>query len=42
MERFKVTLNQAFAIVARICQQTNSRLCDVARYLVDTREFPHQ
>ena len=42
MERFKVTPNQAFAILARISQETNSRLRDVARYLVDTREFPRQ
>ena len=42
MERFKVTPNQAFAILARISQETNSRLRDVARYLVDTRESPRQ
>ena len=37
MERFKVTPNQAFAILARISQETNSKLPDVARYLVHTR-----
>ena len=42
MERFQVTSNQAFAILTRISQETNSRLRDVARYLVDTREFPRQ
>jgi GAF domain-containing protein len=42
MERFKVTPNQAFAILARISQETNSKLRDVSRYLVDTGTFPRR
>lgn len=38
----QVTPNQAFAILARISQETNSRLRDVARYLADTRRVPRQ
>ena len=40
MERFKVTPNQAFAILTRLSRETNSKLRDVARYLVDTGKLP--
>jgi AmiR/NasT family two-component response regulator len=40
MERFKMTAEQAFAVLSRVSQQRNVKLCDVAQRLVDTRETP--
>ncbi len=39
MERHKLTADQAFALLVRASQQTNSKLVDVAEYLVDTGEL---
>jgi GAF domain-containing protein len=36
MERHKVTADQAFAVLARASQQTNTKLVDVARGLAET------
>jgi GAF domain-containing protein len=40
MERFDVDSDHAFAILKRHSQDTNTRLRDVARQLVDTRHLP--
>src|SRR5688572_18230115 len=40
MERYKLTAEQAFAVLARVSQQTNVKLRDVAQHLVDTGEIP--
>jgi GAF domain-containing protein len=40
MERFKMTTEQAFAVLSRISQQSNVKLRDVAQRLVDTGETP--
>ncbi|XVQ84092.1 ANTAR domain-containing protein [Microbispora siamensis] len=39
MERHKLTADQAFSLLVRASQQTNSKLVDVAEYLVDTGEL---
>jgi GAF domain-containing protein len=41
MERFDVDGDQAFAILKRYSQDTNTKLRDVAQQLVDTRKLPH-
>jgi GAF domain-containing protein len=40
MERFKVTADQAFAILARASQLTNRRLVDIASELCETGALP--
>jgi hypothetical protein len=40
MERFKMTAEQAFAVLSRISQQSNVKLRDVAQRLIDTGETP--
>ena len=40
MERFKVTAEQAFAVLSRASQDTNIKLRDVAQRLIDTVENP--
>ena len=40
MERFKVTAEQAFAVLARASQESNIKLRDVAQRLIDTGETP--
>ncbi len=40
MERFKVTAERAFTVLARASQDTNVELPDVAQRLVDTGESP--
>jgi GAF domain-containing protein len=40
MERYKVTAEQAFALLARVSQQSNVKLRDVAQRLIDTGENP--
>ena len=40
MERFKLTAEQAFAVLSRISQQSNVKLRDVAQRLIDTGETP--
>ncbi|MGI5155337.1 ANTAR domain-containing protein [Microbispora sp. CA-102843] len=39
MERHKLTADQAFSLLVRASQQTNSKLVDIAEYLVDTGEL---
>jgi GAF domain-containing protein len=39
MERYKITANQAFALLARTSQDTNRKLHEVAEYLTDTGEL---
>ncbi|MFG2077161.1 GAF domain-containing protein [Nonomuraea maritima] len=39
MERHRVTAEQAFALLVRASQQTNTRLADIAQHLVDTGEL---
>jgi GAF domain-containing protein len=39
MERHKLTSHQAFSLLSRASQQTNTKLIDVARALTDTGEF---
>jgi GAF domain-containing protein len=41
MERFDVDGDQAFAILKRYSQDTNTKLRDVAQQLIDTRKLPH-
>ncbi|SIR47993.1 GAF domain-containing protein [Microbispora rosea] len=36
MERHKLTADQAFALLVRASQETNTKLADIAEYLVDT------
>jgi AmiR/NasT family two-component response regulator len=36
MERYKINADQAFSVLARASQQTNTRLVDVARSLAGT------
>jgi AmiR/NasT family two-component response regulator len=40
MERYKVTAEQAFAVLARASQESNVKLRDVAQRLIDTGETP--
>lgn len=40
MERFDLDSDQAFAILRRYSQDTNTKLRDVAQHLVDTRSLP--
>ncbi len=40
MERFRLTAAQAFDALARVSNETNTKLRDVAVRLVDTGEFP--
>jgi len=39
MERHKLTNDQAFTLLVRASQNTNRKLADIARYLVETGEF---
>lgn len=39
MERHRVTADQAFALLVRASQQTNTKLADIARHLADTGEL---
>ncbi|MEW9547442.1 GAF and ANTAR domain-containing protein [Nonomuraea sp. NPDC050783] len=39
MERHRVTADQAFTLLVRASQQTNTKLADIARRLVDTGEL---
>jgi GAF domain-containing protein len=41
MERFDMDADQAFAVLRRYSQDTNTKLHDVAQYLVETRRLPH-
>ena len=41
MERFDIDGDQAFAILKRYSQDTNTKLRDVAQQLIDTRKLPH-
>jgi hypothetical protein len=40
MERYKLTAVQAFELLVRASQTTNTRLADIARHLADTGELP--
>ncbi len=40
MERHRLTADQAFAVLARVSQELNRKLADVARELTDTRAVP--
>jgi hypothetical protein len=40
MERFKLTASQAFAVLARLSQETNRKLVDIAVEVSDTGEVP--
>jgi putative methionine-R-sulfoxide reductase with GAF domain len=40
MERYKLTAEQAFGVLARVSQELNRKLCDVAREVSDTGEVP--
>ncbi len=40
MERLTITADQAFALLSRLSQQSNVKLRDVARNLVETGEIP--
>lgn len=40
MERFDITGDQAFAVLRRYSQDTNTKLRDVAQQLIETRKLP--
>lgn len=40
MERLGLSAERAFAFLSRVSQQTNTKLCDVADELVQTRSVP--
>ncbi len=40
MERLKITADQAFGVLSRLSQHSNTKLRDVARNLVETGEIP--
>jgi GAF domain-containing protein len=40
MERLKVTADRAFQVLSRVSMQTNTKVRDVARQLVETGELP--
>jgi hypothetical protein len=40
MERFRITADRAFDALARVSNETNTKVRDVAEHLVDTGEFP--
>jgi AmiR/NasT family two-component response regulator len=40
MERFDLDGDQAFAVLRRYSQDTNTKLRDVAQQLIDTRKLP--
>jgi GAF domain-containing protein len=42
MERLKITPNQAFGLLSRLSQQSNIKLREVARRLVETGEVPRR
>jgi AmiR/NasT family two-component response regulator len=42
MERHKLTGDQAFTLLVRASQNTNTKLNEVARYLVETGELGHR
>jgi GAF domain-containing protein len=42
MERLKITADEAFALLSRLSQQSNVKLRDVARNLVETGELPRK
>ncbi len=41
MERFDLDGDQAFAVLRRYSQDTNTKLRDVAQQLIETRKLPH-
>ncbi|MEV6413630.1 GAF and ANTAR domain-containing protein [Kribbella sp. NPDC051718] len=41
MERFDLDGDQAFAVLRRYSQDTNTKLRDVAQHLIETRKLPH-
>jgi GAF domain-containing protein len=41
MERFDINGDQAFAVLRRYSQDTNTKLRDVAQQLIETRKLPH-
>jgi GAF domain-containing protein len=41
MERFDLKEDQAFAVLRRYSQDTNTKLRDVAQQLIETRKLPH-
>jgi AmiR/NasT family two-component response regulator len=40
MERLKITADQAFGVLSRLSQESNVKLRDLARNLVETGEIP--
>jgi AmiR/NasT family two-component response regulator len=40
IERLKITPDRAFAVLSRLSQESNTKLRDVARRLVETGEIP--
>jgi AmiR/NasT family two-component response regulator len=40
MERLMITADQAFGVLSRLSQQSNVKLRDLARNLVETGEIP--
>jgi hypothetical protein len=40
MERFRITADQAFDALARVSNETDTKVRDVAEHVVDTGEFP--
>jgi AmiR/NasT family two-component response regulator len=40
MERHKLTAHQAFGVLARVSQELNRKLCDVAREFTETGALP--
>ena len=40
MQRLKITPDQAFAVLSRLSQESNVKLREVARRLVETGEIP--
>ena len=42
MERYELTADQAFQLLARVSMTTNIKLRDVAAHLTRTGELPHR
>jgi hypothetical protein len=40
MERLKITADRAFGVLSRLSPESNVKLRDVARHLVETGEIP--
>ena len=40
MERHRITADQAFALLVRASQRTNTKLTDIAQELTDTGDLP--